>query len=84
MGSAVNRAGYQRFTILVSEQSGESIFSVLSGGKGRFCLPPRQDLRLVLLEDSGKTFSWKKRAVAGENYERPVVFWKPSKEEVIG
>ena len=44
----------------------------------------RQDLRLILLEDSGKTFSWKKRAVAGENYERPVVFWKPSRREVIG
>ena len=23
-------------------------------------------------------------AVEGENYERPVVFWKPSKEKVIG
>ena len=28
-------------------------------------------------------FSCEKRAVAGENYERPVVFWKPSKWEVI-
>ena len=83
-GFSRNSAGDQRFTILVSEQSGESRFSVLSGGKRRFCLPPRQDLRLVLLEDSGKTFSRKKRAVAGENYERPVVFWKPSKEKVIG
>ena len=29
-------------------------------------------------------FSCEKRAVAGENYERSVVFWKPSKREVIG
>ena len=43
-----------------------------------------EDLRLVLLEDSGKTFSWKKRAVEGENSERPVVFWRPSKEKVRG
>ena len=74
----------QRFTILVSEQKRRVEIFCLFWWKTEVLPTSRLDLRLILLEDSGKTFSWKKRAVAGENYERPVVFWKPSRKEVIG
>ena len=85
MGSAEDRARDQQFTILVSRAERRVDISILPGGIGRFCLPPRR--RSLAGTAGGQRedfFQEKREQFGGENSERPVVFWRPSEEKVRG